>query len=163
MSGEIFHWSAELTIIAKVLVAAVLAGVVGLERELSGKPAGFRTNMIVGGAAALIISLGRVLVLDFAGESELAGMIRTDPLRMIEAVVVGVSFIGAGTILKVEDKKKVQYLTTAAVILFSAGVGISVAIGQYIVALGVTVFILLINVGANYVDKWISVYRKKKS
>ena len=119
--------------------------------------------MIVGGAAALIISLGRVLVLDFAGESELAGMIRTDPLRMIEAVVVGVSFIGAGTILKVEDKKKVQYLTTAAVILFSAGVGISVAIGQYIVALGVTVFILLINVGANYVDKWISVYRKKKS
>lgn len=155
------EWSEQLVIVVHVVIASLLAGVIGLERELSGKPAGFRTNMIVGGAAALIISTGKVLVTDFSTVTIIGGMLRTDPLRMIEAVVVGVSFIGAGTILKVEDKNKVQYLTTAAVLLFSAGIGMSVALRQYVLAAGVTGFILLINVGANSVDKWIK-HRQRK-
>ena len=145
----------ELIIIGHVILSSVLAGVIGVEREISGKPAGLRTNMIVGGAAALIVSIGKVLIEDYSSESYIGDALRTDPLRVIEAVVVGVSFIGAGTILKVEDKSKVQYLTTAAVILFSAGIGMSVALQQYILAVGVTAFILLINVGANYIDRWI--------
>ncbi|MGM0566917.1 MAG: MgtC/SapB family protein [Bacteroidota bacterium] len=162
MGDEIFQWTEELIVVAHVIIAAVLAGIIGLERELSGKPAGFRTNMIVGGAAALIISTGQTMMHDFAANSMIAEVMRTDPLRMIEAVVVGVSFIGAGTILKVEEKKKVQYLTTAAVVLFSAGIGMSVAIGQYVVAVGVTVFILFVNRTSNLVDKWIGRSRKNK-
>ncbi len=162
MENEIFQWTEELIIVAHVVLAAVLAGFIGLEREFSGKPAGFRTNMIVGGAAALFISTGQTMMQDFASDSLLAEVIQTDPLRMIEAVVVGVSFIGAGTILKVEEKKKVQYLTTAAVVLFSAGIGMSVAIGQYVVAVGVTVFILFVNRTSNLVDKWIGRSRKNK-
>ncbi|HKK10731.1 MAG TPA: MgtC/SapB family protein [Bacteroidales bacterium] len=159
MFDNIIH---ELIIIGHVIFASLLAGLIGLEREFSGKPAGLRTNMIVGGAAALIISIGKVLIEDYSSDLQIAESLRTDPLRVIEAVVVGVSFIGAGTILKVEDKSKVQYLTTAAVILFSAGIGMSVALQQYILAVGVTVFILLINVGANYIDRWISRKQNKK-
>ncbi len=162
MEEAFYQLTDELIIVVHVIVGALLAGIIGLERELSDKPAGFRTNMIVGGAAALFISTGQTMMQDFASDSMIAEVMRTDPLRMIEAVVVGVSFIGAGTILKVEEKKKVQYLTTAAVVLFSAGIGMSVAIGQYAVAVGVTIFILFVNRTSNLVDKWIGRYRKGK-
>ncbi|MCF8337207.1 MAG: MgtC/SapB family protein [Bacteroidales bacterium] len=151
----------ELRVIVDIIIASVLTGLVGLERELSGKPAGFRTQMIIGGAAALLISTARILIRDFAGESELAAVMRADPVRVIEAVIVGISFIGAGTILKMEDQRKVQYLTTAASILLSAGIGMSVALHHYIIAVGVTIFILIVNVGANVVDHHIKKRREK--
>lgn len=151
----------ELRVILDVIIASVLTGFVGLEREISGKPAGFRTQMIIGGAAALLISTARILIRDFASENELAAVMQADPVRVIEAVIVGISFIGAGTILKMQDQRKVQYLTTAASILLSAGIGMSVALHHYVIALGVTIFILIINVGANIVDRFIQKKKKK--
>lgn len=142
----------ELEILGKVLIAIVLCGAIGYERELINKPAGFRTQMIVGGAAALLVSLADIYITRYSGET-LKSMITIDPLRTIEAIIVGVSFIGAGTILKTPacDGKKepgnsVQNLTTAATILFSAGVGISVAMEKFILATGLTFIILIINV-----------------
>jgi putative Mg2+ transporter-C (MgtC) family protein len=71
--------------------------------------------------------------------------VNADPIRIIQAIVVGVSFIGAGTVLQIEREYKIKFLTTAATILFSTGIGIAVALHQYYLAVGVSLFILIIN------------------
>lgn len=134
-------------VILNAFIAAVLAGLIGYERESKHKPAGLRTNMIIASVAVLLVSLGRGLALEF----ESIEGVRVDPIRIIEAVIVGVSFIGAGTIIKSEPKQDpnaradVQNLTTAATLLFSAGIGIAVALQQYVLAIGVTALALFIN------------------
>lgn len=134
----------ELNLLLHVVIAAILAGLIGLERELSHKPAGFRTHMIIGASAALFVLLGPILIENY-GESILTEYLRTDPIRIVEAIVVGISFIGAGTILKHPREQSIQYLTTAASILMSAGVGIAVALEVYFLAGGITVLILIVN------------------
>lgn len=149
----------QLIILLHVVLAASLAGIIGLERESYQKPAGLRTNMIVGGAVALLASLGEVIVIYYQGLG-LSDLIRTDPTRIIQAIVVGVSFIGAGTVLQIQQEYKIKFLTTAATILFSTGIGISVALHQYILAVGVSVFILIINWVIRYVE--VRLIRKKR-
>jgi len=134
-----------------VTLAALLAGLLGLERELASKPAGFRTNMIIGGASALLVILGETLTLQYS-ESPVSDLVRSDPLRIFEAIIVGISFIGAGTILKMRDEERVRYLTTAASILFSAAIGISVALEQFVLAVGATVLILAITYVLNLLE-----------
>jgi putative Mg2+ transporter-C (MgtC) family protein len=134
----------EIEILLHVVLAAVLSGLIGFERERGDKPAGIRTNMLVGGAVTLLVALGKIIVKDFL-DSGLGGYISADPTRVIQAIIVGISFIGAGVVLQIEAKSKIKFLTTAATILFSAGIGISVALHQYILALGITAFILFIN------------------
>lgn len=154
--------SLQLEIFLDVLIASALAGVAGLEREISGKPAGLRTHMIIGGASALLVALGQVEIVYFKSLPAVSDVLRTDPIRIIQAVIAGISFIGAGTILKMEKQKRVQYLTTAAALLFASGVGMSVALKQYVLAVAVTVLILVINFMANYVDKLIAKIQKRK-
>ena len=127
-----------------VVIASVLAGLVGFEREAGDKPAGVRTNMMVGGSVALLVMLGEVIVRYFR-DAGLADVISADPTRVIHAVIVGISFIGAGMVLQIAKEQKIKYLTTAATILFSSGIGIAVALRQYYLAVGVTLFILFIN------------------
>ncbi len=134
----------QLFALLNIFIASILAGLIGYEREILHKPAGFRTHMIVGGAVALLVILGTEIVDQFES-SFVNEIIRADPLRLIEAVVVGVSFIGAGTVLQNKKESNIRYLTTAASILFSAGIGIAVALRQYILAFGVTMMALLIN------------------
>lgn len=134
----------ELMLLLHVVIASVLAGLVGLEREAVDKPAGIRTNMMVGGSVALLVMLGEVIVTHFQ-DAGLGDFISTDPTRVIHAVIVGISFIGAGMVLQIANEQKVKFLTTAATILFSTGIGISVALRQYYLAVGVTLFILFIN------------------
>ncbi len=83
-------------VIAGTAYAMVLGGAVGYERELKDRPAGFRTHMLVAGAATLLIEIGELLMFDarYRGSQ----FIQIDPLRLVEAVVSGVAFIGAGTI-----------------------------------------------------------------
>jgi putative Mg2+ transporter-C (MgtC) family protein len=135
--------SGQLLVLVHVAGGSFLAGLIGIEREISSKPAGFRTNMIIGGASALLVSLGKLLVSNFA-DSPTYDHLQFDPLRIIEAIIVGISFLGAGTILKGSDAQ-VSNLTTAATILYSAGIGISVALEQYLLAIGITLLALLIN------------------
>ncbi len=134
----------ELSILVHVIIAAFLSGVIGFEREREHKPAGIRTNMIVGGAVALLVALGEVIVIRFH-EAGLTQFVSTDPTRVIQAIIVGVSFIGAGMVLQIREEYKVKYLTSSATILFSSGIGIAVALEQYILAVGVTLFVLFIN------------------
>lgn len=147
-----FNWSGELLILMNVAIAALLTGFIGLEREVKDKPAGFRTNMIVGGSSALILSLGKVLVESYI-QSGLQSVIQPDPTRIIEAIILGISFIGAGTILKASEESKVYYLTTAATVLFSAGIGIAVALEQYVLSITATVLLLIINRVAKTINK----------
>jgi putative Mg2+ transporter-C (MgtC) family protein len=94
------------------------------------------------------VALGDVVVEHFAVDvgSELT---RSDPARIVEAIVTSFAFLGAGTILRHRDGRRIEGLTTAAAILFVAGVGVSVALSQYVVAVGVTalVFVTLCGVG----------------
>ncbi|MBC2593926.1 MgtC/SapB family protein [Ruficoccus amylovorans] len=129
----------------RVALAAVLAGLPGLEREFRKKPAGFRTHMIIGASCALLVLLGSVLLQHYSQTVPASEQIRTDPLRLFEAIVVGVSFIGAGTILKVEGSMRIRFLTTAASLLFAAAIGISVALSLFYLAVFECVLILVIN------------------
>lgn len=135
--------SEQLTTLYRILIAMLLCGIIGFEREQLNKPAGLRTNMIIGGASCLIVSITLPLIdhLEIANATE---MVRTDPIRLLQALVVGISFIGAGTIIK-GSGEKISGLTTAATLLFSMGIGIAVAIEQYIIAVGVTIIVMIVN------------------
>lgn len=151
----------ELIILLHVALASFLSGLIGLEREKVEKPAGLRTNMLVGGSVALLVSLGEIIVLRYTqlGVSE---MISSDPIRIIQAIIMGVSFIGAGMVLQIADEHKIKYLTTAATILFSTGIGISVALKQYYIAVGGTLFILFVNYILGFVENKIVNRNKEK-
>lgn len=147
-------WSNSVEPVLRVGGGALLAGFIGLEREVSNKPAGFRTHMLTGGAAALLVALGPYLVKEFISEGIATEMVQADPLRIVQAIIIGVSFIGAGTILKVPDEHRIQYLTTAASVLISSGVGIAVAVGEVALAVSVVVLVLLVNYVLIHVERW---------
>ena len=126
-----------------VAVAMVLGAVIGSERELAEKPAGMRTHMLVAGAATLLTVLGSALVAS-ASEVWRPEAIRSDPIRIIEAIVTGVAFLGAGTIIRRgAERSPVQGLTTAASLLFTAVVGICVATEAFVLAIGATLLALV--------------------
>ena len=130
----------QIRLVITVVLAMLLGGIIGVDREFSGRPAGLRTHVLVGGAAALIVALGDTLVKRLGLGSEL---MRADPLRVIEAVITGVSFLGAGTIFRRSDSDHVEGLTTAASLLFVAVVGVCTAVGQIGTAVVMTVFALV--------------------
>lgn len=142
----------QLFILLNVFIALILSGAIGYEREIANKPAGFRTNMMVGGVACLLFSLGEIIVERYS-LPYYHDFMRMDLIRIVEAVVVGISFIGAGTILKSHDSEKIFFLTTAATILFSATVGIAIALDLYVLGVGITLIVLLINTFIRHMDK----------
>jgi putative Mg2+ transporter-C (MgtC) family protein len=142
-------WTDDGLVLLKILLASFLGGLVGIERELANKPAGLRTH--IAASAALLIALGGLLIGRYSGLENM----NTDPVRIIEAIIVGISFLGAGTILQREKEERVEGLTTGASILFTAGIGIAVALDQGILALGATGLILVINYGLRFVEIWI--------
>jgi putative Mg2+ transporter-C (MgtC) family protein len=139
----------ELSLLGKVIVASLLGGLVGLEREFADKPAGLRTHMLVGATSAFLVILAYRAVNILSAEDYL----RTDPIRMIEAIVVGISFLGAGTILKHthHSEEEVEGLTTSASILSVAAVGIAIGLNNFLLAVGVTMWNLFVNWGLKYV------------
>ncbi len=121
----------------------VLGGILGWEREAAGKWAGFRTHVLVCLAALLFVRLGQLLIADSAARFP-GAYLRTDPTRLIEAIAVGISFIGAGTIFRDSNDPRKRGLTTAASLLTTAPIGIAIALNRYIVAIGVTLLGLFI-------------------
>jgi putative Mg2+ transporter-C (MgtC) family protein len=133
----------QLQVIGEVLLAMFCGGVIGYDREQASKPAGLRTHMLVAGAAALLVGVSEVMVERATGVQGQPAR-TADPVRIVEAIITGVSFIGAGTILRHGHKERVEGLTTAAALLISAATGISVALRQFILAGGVTLLTLLV-------------------
>ena len=142
----------QLHILGFIALAMLLGACVGFDRELADRPAGLRTHMLVAGAAALLVALGDVLISNFAGEMN-NNVLRSDPIRIIEAVITGVAFLGAGTIIRGGTNDSVKGLTTAASLLFVAAIGICVALAQFIIAVGATIFVLVILRGLRFVDQ----------
>jgi putative Mg2+ transporter-C (MgtC) family protein len=130
-------------ILLSVVIAMGLGALLGLERETARKPAGLRTNILVAGAAAWLVGLSEVLVRRFQVEMDPV-TITSDPIRVIQAIIIGVSFLGAGTIIRHESKAEVKGLTTAASLLFSTAVGICVALSERILAVLVTLVVIVV-------------------
>jgi len=119
-------------IVTRILVAAGLAGLLGLEREYHQKPAGLRTNMLIGIGSALFT----ILSLSF-GQANLGS---TD--RIAAQILTGIGFLGAGAILRYP--RTIHGLTTAATIWVNAAIGMAVGVGMTGIAVGATVVTLLI-------------------
>lgn len=138
-----------------------LGGVMGLERELAQKPAGLRTHILVAGASSLLVVLGNVMITNYSAITAFEGAIQTDPIRIIEAIITGISFLGAGTIIFRDKDETVEGLTTAASILFVAAIGISVALERYLMAAILTVLAIVILYGLGYIERFISKIRQR--
>ena len=137
------NWLAQVEIAIKVLIAGTFGGIVGLERELANRPAGLRTHALLASAAALLVGLGDLLVDRFA-EATMPEVLRADPLRIIEAIVTGVAFLGAGTIFRHRESRIIEGLTTGASLLLVSAIGIAVGLGQLLLAALVTVVSLVL-------------------
>ena len=123
--------------VLRLLLAAALGGFIGLEREASGKPAGFRTNLLICVGAALITQLS----ISIAADATLPGGFRSDPGRISAQIVSGIGFLGAGTIL--HARGSVTGLTTAATLWVVAAIGMAVGAEAYVQALAATGLVLL--------------------
>ena len=134
MGPELALWEG----IARLLVAAGLAGAVGLERELREQEAGLRTHMLVGLGACLFVLTGTYgwSGIDFGNEVG----VNMDPSRVTAYVVTGIGFLGAGAIIK--HGVNVRGLTTAASLWVVAAIGASSAAGWYGLAVATTVIVL---------------------
>jgi putative Mg2+ transporter-C (MgtC) family protein len=145
----------QVRILGSVALAMILGAVIGLEREAKDKPAGLRTHMLVAGAAAFLVALSDVAVQRFGADLP-TGLVRSDPIRIIEAVITGISFLGAGTILRHRGSDHVEGLTTAASLLLVAALGICVALSQVVLAIGVTVLVFATLRGVGLLRRWLA-------
>lgn len=109
--------------IIRIIAATVCGAIVGFERERAGKPAGLRTHTLVClGTAVFVLACGSV------------GMSSDGLSRVIQGIVTGIGFIGAGSILKLSEERDIRGLTTAAGIWITAAIGVSVGLGSLGVA-----------------------------
>lgn len=131
----------DFVVLGRLVVAALLAAVLGWERERAGKAAGLRTHMLVGIASALYTALAGLATADVARSG---GAFQADPIRVIQAVAVGIGFLGGGMIFVSRDQDRVVGLTTAASIWATAAMGMAVGLAHYRLAVGATVLLALV-------------------
>jgi putative Mg2+ transporter-C (MgtC) family protein len=150
--------SLRLDLLVKLVLAVILGGAVGLERELSGKPAGLRTNILICVGAALFthLSIGMALI----GTAS-TGAPYGDTTRIAAQIVSGIGFLCAGVIL--HSRGVVVGLTTAATIWVVAAIGSAVGSGEYVEAVGTTVMVALVLVGLKPVERLILAKRRTVS
>ncbi len=135
-------------VLVRLAAATLLGALIGIQRERAGKPAGLRTHMLVTlGTAVFVLACSGV------------GMSLDGLSRVIQGVVTGIGFIGAGSILKLSDQRDVQGLTTAAGVWMTAAIGVAVGLGSLGVALLSTLFILTILSFAKRVERQVDARR----
>lgn len=132
----------------RIFLAAFLGAIIGIEREIKNRAAGFRTHIIVSVGACLIMLIG------IEGIGKISNNIGRDTARMAAQVVSGIGFLGAGTILQTKDG--VSGLTTAATLWLSAAIGLAVGIGFYEGALIATIICLVTLVSLSGVSDFIN-------
>jgi len=140
----------QLLLLLRLVAAGALSAVLGWEREAARKSAGLRTHMLVGVASALFTVLAELAVMDYPGNE---GGLRADPIRVIQAVAIGVGFLGSGVIFVSKSGESVQGLTTAGSIWATAAIGIAAGLGYYILAAGATVLLMLVLRGMARFDR----------
>ena len=118
-------------VLIRLSAATLLGALIGFEREKAGKPAGLRTHMLVTlGTAVFVLACSGV------------GMSSEELSRVIQGIITGIGFLGAGSILKLSEERDIQGLTTAAGVWMTAAVGVAVGLGSLGVALLSTLFAL---------------------
>jgi putative Mg2+ transporter-C (MgtC) family protein len=128
--------SLHLGLLGRLLLAAFLGGMIGLERELSGKPAGLRTNLLICVGAALLMEIS----INLSGSVNMGtSEIRSDPARIAAQIVSGIGFLGAGTII--QARGSIIGLTTAATIWVVAAIGMAVGGRFYVEAIGSSILV----------------------
>lgn len=152
---ELADWTRELPALRAIAIAAALAALLGWERERARKPAGLRTHILVGAGSALLIILGDTALQRFE-EQQGAEMVESDPIRVVQAVIVGISFLGAGTIVHARNGG-VEGLTTAASVLMTAAIGMAVALGRAPLAAMITLGALAVIHGLGGSERWLGV------
>jgi putative Mg2+ transporter-C (MgtC) family protein len=131
----------EFELLIRLLIAAAFAGLLGWERESAHKPAGLRTHMLVGIAAALYTALAELAVSRIHPAAE---GFQADPIRAIQAVAIGIGFLGSGVIFVSRHEDRVRGLTTAASVWATAAIGIAAGLGHYRLAAGATLLLLFV-------------------
>jgi putative Mg2+ transporter-C (MgtC) family protein len=121
-------------VLLRVITATLLGALVGFEREKAGKPAGFRTHILVCLGTAIVVLACAGSRMDMDGLS-----------RVIQGIVTGIGFIGAGSILKLSEQRDIQGLTTAAGLWMTAAIGVACGLGTVglaLIATGMTLIVL---------------------
>ena len=127
----------------RLLLAVVLGGIIGIERETSHKPAGLRTNILICVSSAMMMIVAVLFSGNDAGSQE--------AMRIAAGVITGVGFLGAGAII--QARGTVHGLTTASVIWAVAGLGLAVGAGYYLISIVFTVLVVLILVLLRKIDQ----------
>ncbi|MFA7158104.1 MAG: MgtC/SapB family protein [Kiritimatiellia bacterium] len=146
-------WLTVETWLPRILLAILLGGVVGFERQYHGRAAGLRTHILVCLGAALITLASFGLI---GAEVASASSIRSDPARIAAGVITGIGFLGGGVIMRFRDH--VRGLTTAASIWFTAGLGVIIGLGFTTMAVTTTVLEQVTLVGLAYFEKFIPTF-----
>jgi putative Mg2+ transporter-C (MgtC) family protein len=132
-------------IVLRLSLATILGAIVGVQRERSGKPAGVRTHALVAAGSALFVLAG----MEFGMDGE--------PLsRVIQGLVTGIGFLGAGAILKLEEKREIEGLTTAAGIWMTAGIGLAAGLGRFGLALMSALLAWFVLAAVKLAERWLS-------
>jgi putative Mg2+ transporter-C (MgtC) family protein len=142
-----------VNITLRLLLAVVLGGIIGLERETSRKPAGLRTNILICVSSAMMMILAGL----FGGQSS-SGQ---EAMRVAAGVITGVGFLGAGAII--QSGGSVHGLTTASVIWAVAGLGLVIGSGYYLIAVIFTVIVVLILIFLRRIDQLLIKRAEKKN
>lgn len=135
METEVPLWD----MVIRLLAAAGLAGIIGLEREMRDRPAGLRTHMLVSLGAAAFLLVGYEILFSTAEGDPSA---RIDPSRIVGGVIGGIGFLGAGSIIR--SGGSIHGITTGAAIWIAGCIGVACATGNLILAALVTVLALVI-------------------
>ncbi len=147
----------EVEVFWRIVLAGGLGALVGIEREVAGKPAGLRTHILICAASAMLMFLGAGIVAAFEVGDHVVG---ADPIRIMQAIVIGISFLGAGTIIHGGDRD-VEGLTTASSILLIAGIGMAVAIDRLFLAVATTCFALVVLLLIGSIERLVRRWRRK--
>ncbi|MEK7015638.1 MgtC/SapB family protein [Bacillus sp. FSL R9-9410] len=129
--------SLHIDFIIRIGVAGLLGAIIGMEREIRSKEAGLKTHFLVAVGSALIMVVSKYAFSDIVFEDHMS----LDPSRIAAQVVSGVGFLGAGTIII--QKQAVKGLTTAAGLWATAGIGLAIGAGMYVVGVGATILVLI--------------------
>jgi len=138
--GSTLFGSVELDIVVKLLLAALAGGLVGLEREKHGRPAGLRTNLLVAVGSCVMVIISEAYYIKYAGYNAESAL-RIDPARVAAQIVTGIGFLGAGVILK--EGATVRGLTTAAGLWAVSGLGMAFGMGFYSLGGIATILVLV--------------------
>lgn len=147
------HPGLRLDLLGGLVLATILGGAIGWEREYSRKPAGLRTNILICMAATLLTDISVEMAASASGPA--------DPGRIAAQIVTGVGFLGAGTII--QGQGMVTGLTTAATLWIVAAIGMAIGFGAIVEAVGTTFLVLITLIPLRRVEDRVELHRRRQT